>query len=251
MGRSLAAEQVLCRARLYRPARNTYHRLVNRSYHAERVSARYFLQQFVTRGMTVFDIGANRGLMAERFMELGAGHVVAVEPHPGLAATIRRRYAGVHVVEAAIGREPGTATLHVGRDDLHSTISRDWAELVGDRFVNTVDVPVVTLAELISEHGMPGFVKVDVEGYEDAALSTMQEPVAALSFEYQCSSVAITERCLTQLMGVGEYEFAGSLGEELRLDTEWTSADGLLEYLAGRRVGQADAHGDVYARVKR
>jgi FkbM family methyltransferase len=247
---SLAAEQALCRARLYRPARNTYHRLANRAYYAERVGARRFLQQFVTRGTTVFDVGANRGVMAELFLELGAGRVVAVEPHPGLAATIRRRYPSVHVVEAAIGREPGTGTLHVGRDNLHSTLSDEWAESLSDRFSGTLTVPVVTLAELICEHGVPGFVKVDVEGYEDAALSTIREPVAALSFEYQTSSLEITERCIAQLAGLGDYEFGASLGEELRLDTDWTSADALLEYLTGRRVAQTEAHGDVYARLK-
>ena len=241
---------MLCRARLYRPARNTYQRLLNRPYYAERVGARRFLRQFITRGMTVFDIGANRGVMAERFLELGAGRVVAVEPHPGLAATIRRRYPRVHVVEAAIGREPGTATLHVGRDDLHSTISGEWAEKVSDRFEETLSVPVVTLAELLGEHGKPGFVKVDVEGYEDAALSTLAEPVAALSFEYQCSSLAIAERCLAHLAGVGDYEFAASLGEELRLDTPWMGADSVREYLDVRLLAQADAHGDVYARLR-
>ena len=240
----------MCRARLYRPARNTYQRLLNRPYYAERVGARRFLRQFVPRGATVFDVGANRGLMAERFLELGATRVVAVEPHPGLAATIRRRYPSVHVVEAAIGREPGTATLHVGHDDLHSTISGDWAELVNDRFETTLTVPVVTLADLIVEYGTPGFVKVDVEGYEDAVLSTLGKPVSALSFEYQCPNLSIAERCVGHLAELGDYEFAASLGEELRLDTAWMTADGLVGYVHGRRRGQADAHGDVYARLK-
>ena len=128
------AERVLCSAHLYRPARNTYQRFFNRDYVGYRRAGRAFYGQFVGRGDLVFDLGANRGLMAEMFLELGA-RVIAVEPIPTLAMMIRRRYPSRALVveQCAVGDEPGTATLRLGADDLHSSISDESIERAGGR----------------------------------------------------------------------------------------------------------------------
>jgi hypothetical protein len=50
MTASPTAERVLCRARLYRPARNAYQRLLNRDHMAQRNAGRAFYGQFIERG---------------------------------------------------------------------------------------------------------------------------------------------------------------------------------------------------------
>jgi hypothetical protein len=54
-----------------------------RSYYQPRQQARRFFRPFVPTDGLVFDLGANRALRAELFLELGA-RVVAVEPIPRL-----------------------------------------------------------------------------------------------------------------------------------------------------------------------
>jgi FkbM family methyltransferase len=245
-------ETALCRAGLYKPARDTYQRVFNRAYFAGRADARRFLSQFVRPGCVAFDIGANVGLMSERFAELGAS-VVAVEPHPRLAATIRRRYPYVSVVEAAIGEQPGTAMLHLGRDHIYSTVSDDWMQLVRahpgwpDRWDGETEVLVITLAELIEIHGQPDFIKIDVEGHEDHVLSTLSHAVRALSFEYQCPDLDIGRRCVERLEDLGDYRFAAARGERFGLATDWLTAEALFDALEAEREGQENAHGDIYA----
>src|SRR5215217_9069422 len=177
MSAPATAERVLCRTRLYRPARNTYQRVLNREHMAKRREGRDFYRRFVPHGSLVFDAGANHGLMTEMFLELGA-RVVAIEPNPGLAATIQRRYGGRRLVveQCAIGRESGTATLHIGDNDLYSSISDEWVTRVRshpdlpDRWTDAVPTTVRTLDDLIAQHGAPAFVKIDIEGFEDQAL---------------------------------------------------------------------------------
>ena len=45
-------------------------------------------------------------------------------------------------------------------------------------------MPVTTLDRLIAQHGVPSFIKIDVEGFEDQVLAGLTHPVPALSFEF-------------------------------------------------------------------
>jgi FkbM family methyltransferase len=47
---------------------------------------------------------------------------------------------------------------------------------------------MTTLDELIGKHGVPVFIKIDVEGFEEAVLQGLSQPVRALSFEFTPSS---------------------------------------------------------------
>jgi FkbM family methyltransferase len=258
MTASATAERALCSARLYRPARNSYQRVFNRSYVAYREAGRRFYSQFVDRGDLVFDAGANRGLMSEMFLELGA-RVVAIEPHPDLATTIERRYRSrrLTVEQTAVGDRPGTATLHVGTDDVHSSISDEWIARVRehdelpDRWADTVAVPVNTLDDLIARRGEPAFIKIDVEGFEDKVLAGLSRAVRGLSFEYQCPALDMTTRCLARLDSLGAYDYQVAGGEQLAFTApDWTTADGVMERLTALRDREPIAHGDVYARLQ-
>src|SRR3954452_5561269 len=100
-------EGALCSARLYMPVRNTYQRVLNRSYYGDRVRTREFFAQLLAPGDLVFDVGANHGRMSEAFLELST-RVVAIEPNPTLAATARRRYEHrlAAVEQVAVGAQP-------------------------------------------------------------------------------------------------------------------------------------------------
>ena len=45
-------------------------------------------------------------------------------------------------------------------------------------------VPVTTLDALIERHGVPSFVKVDAEGFEEEVLQGLSRSIKALSFEF-------------------------------------------------------------------
>jgi FkbM family methyltransferase len=111
-------------------------------------------------GAIAWDVGAHVGffslLLAKR-----CERVLAVEPAPGhatrLRANVELNRAPVEVIEAAVGREPGTAHLVLADDGFSNRV------VDGD---GGVAVPQTTLDRLAEEHGFPAFIKIDVEGAE-------------------------------------------------------------------------------------
>jgi FkbM family methyltransferase len=199
---------LLAKLGLYRLVRSAYQRACNRPWFARRQALREKFRPYVEPGGLVFDIGAHRGEYADVFADLGA-RVVAVEPNPRLAELIRSRYGRrlTDVVCTAVGSTSRDGELHVGSDDQHSTLSLEWKAVAPERdWPHRVVVPVTTLDALIDEYGEPGFIKIDVEGYEADVLAGLSRPVRALVFEFQQALPDVRRACLRRLRELGSYE---------------------------------------------
>jgi FkbM family methyltransferase len=123
----------------------------------------------------VFDVGANYGLHALRFLVAGA-RVLAFEPNPECHRWFRTWCADNRVaceLEAvAVGERAGTTVLAVpqGRTYLGST-NADVRGKWPDATVRTVSVPQVALDDVVKDRQLvPDFVKIDTEGSEIAVL---------------------------------------------------------------------------------
>jgi FkbM family methyltransferase len=221
---------------------------------AARMDALY--ARFLRPRALAFDIGAHVGDRVSSFRRLGA-RVVAVEPQPGAFRALRLihgRDAGVTLVQAAMGDAPGRARLHVNtRNPTISTLSdafiraTDGAEgWEGQDWDGQIDVPMLTLDALVAEHGVPDFIKIDVEGLEDRVLSGLTLPVPALSFEVTTIQRDVAGRCLYRLGALGAYRFRLALGESQRFEgAGWCDAVSMRGRLAAL---PAEANsGDVYA----
>jgi len=237
----------------YRPVRNLYQRALNRPYWRFRVRRREFFRQFIDPGDLVFDIGANKGEYAEMLLELGA-RVVAIEPEPTIAKRTRQRFPQVRVVAAAAGPAPGHGRLRVNRHHALASMSERWvAATSSDAWTaGHIDVPVVTLDQLIRDHGSPAFAKIDVEGYEAEVLSGLSEPLPQIWFEYQCRLITATHKVLARLAELASYDF--NLTQNYPgLDTGFllpahVTADALLAEIEDLRDQDELIYGDVYAR---
>lgn len=133
-----------------------------------------FLRGCVSRGGTIVDVGANIGVYTlEAASVVGtAGRVVAIEPAPFHARSLRQNIElnaleNVSVVETAVGRESGEATLSRSNDDNLGMFS-----LGGAGGVEAHTVPVKTIDELLEERGIHSvdLIKMDIEGSEYDAL---------------------------------------------------------------------------------
>jgi len=218
-----------------------------------------FYARFIRPGDLCFDIGAHVGSRLGAWLPLGA-RIVAVEPQPDCMALLRRWYGNrpdIILVEQAVGAAPGVAELLVSaRTPTVTTLSPDWIEAVRRergfatvRWDQRLPVPVTTLDELISRHGLPAFCKIDVEGYELEVLQGLSQALPALSFEYLAAALAVARAGIDRLEALGRYEYNWSPGERRRLQSpNWLSAYQMLAALpAAARQG---ASGDIYARLQ-
>jgi FkbM family methyltransferase len=203
-------------------------------------------------GDLVFDIGANMGDRTAGYLRLGT-RVVAVEPQSDCVAALRRRYADrddVTIVAAGLGATPGTAEIAICSEaPVLSTMSTAWQEgrFSGYTWDRTETVTIRTLDDLIAEHGLPAFCKIDVEGFELEVLRGLSQPLPALSLEWTFEGLPRAQRCLDLLLALSpDTRFNLAVGEEPDLLLEqWSSADAVLERA---RAEGANGWGDVFAR---
>jgi FkbM family methyltransferase len=92
--------------------------------------------------------------------------------------------------------------------------ARGWSR---EHWGRRLRVPAVTLDQLIERHGKPGFLKLDVESFEDKALAGLSRPVRALSFEFTMIARSVAVCCLARCHELGPYRFNAAFGESQRL----------------------------------
>ena len=158
----------------------------------------------------------------------------------------------------AAGERTGTLTLRVNsRNPTVTTGSADFVAAAdgaagweGQVWDKTLTVPLTTLDALIAAHGLPAFVKIDVEGLEDAVLAGLSVPVPALSFEFTTIGRDVARRAMARLVALGFARFNVALGEtQVLVFDAPIDAAAMLAYLEA--LPQSANSGDVYAFAER
>jgi FkbM family methyltransferase len=207
-------------------------------------------------GALWFDIGANAGGKAAVFLKL-CGKLVAVEPDPNNFGILSRRLRfrpKATLVKAAVGARSGVLTLHCA--GAYSTVSKKEANLLRgkDGFMGgglaenalAVDVPVITLDELIRQYGGPAFVKIDVEGFEAEVFEGLSHSIRMICFEANLPAFEDeTVRCISKYSSLCEAEFNFTTEEppvQFARD-EWLSPSRMIECVKSRKLSYAEIYG--------
>lgn len=212
--------------------------------------------QFVQRGDLAFDVGAHVGDRVASFRRLGA-RVVAVEPQPAFATLlglIYRLSRNVVVEPVAVGRTAGSVRIMINPDNpTVSTASHDFVDAARNApgwetqcWSKSLDVPVTTLDALIKQHGVPSFIKIDVEGFEEEVLQGLSHPVKALSFEFTTIQRKVALACIDRCVSLGMSRFNAALGESKTfVHADWIDSGTIGKWL--RELPHEANSGDIYA----
>jgi FkbM family methyltransferase len=190
------------------------------------------LRRSIPLGGTVYDVGANIGyfaLLAARFAGDG-GRVIAFEPVPAIAELVREAAQRSSLAERVEVRAQAVA-LTAGTEALYVVADGSWSHLAsrgnpGD-LVDTIDVPVVTLDDVVAGGAPPpDVIKLDVEGSEGDVLRGATEVLRAHR------PVIVLELHDTHEEALPVLREAGYVFEAL--DGPWPAEDPRCKYLVAR-----------------
>jgi FkbM family methyltransferase len=150
-------------------------------------------------GHVIFDVGANEGQKTDIFLRLGA-KVVAVEPDERNQSILKQNFLSyrfikkpVVIVGKALSDQNGAETMWIDEPgSAKNTLNPKWVETLRTdssrfgkslEFAQKKEVETITLEELIRSHGLPFYIKIDVEGYEAVVLRGLRSAMRYLSFE--------------------------------------------------------------------
>lgn len=156
-----------------------------------------FYRSFLHHYSLIFDIGANDGHKVAAFTRI-ADRVIACEPDPANLAILNTRFGKnkkIIIEPVAISNKIGTEKLLIHQPgSALNTLNPGWKTILENnnngrwpaeiKFSDKViEVNTSTLDELINKHGIPNFIKIDVEGYEKMVIAGLSRPIQYISFE--------------------------------------------------------------------
>lgn len=127
----------------------------------------------------IYDVGMHNGDDSAYYLSRGY-RVVAIEANPELAATAKRRFENelssgkLVIINAGIFQQTGKRTFWVNRThSVASSFDEEMASKWGGE-VSPISVDCIRFEDILREHGVPFYLKIDIEGADSECLSALQ-----------------------------------------------------------------------------
>ena len=202
------------------------------------------VRHLIERGSTAIDIGLSIGMFANE-MARHAGRVIAFEANPAVADFARGLLPrNVEVINAALSAQAGCTTLRIPRTTRGRAIT-ELGTIAPENLlpgIDTISVEVATQRLDDQNIANCSFIKIDVEGHEEAVLDgaahtiTTQRPAVLVEINESSNAGGLARaiaRFAAQSYG-GFYLTRGRLRPIAEFDRARDQDDSLLSYGRGR-----------------
>lgn len=209
----------------------------------------------ILRKNMIFDIGFHRGAFTLAHLNNADDKVVAIEANPHLYNEGIARFNNdprVILLHYAAYSKLTTIPFYISNADTISTISKEWIE--DSRFskdyvwFEPINLPTITLDELIRWYGVPDLIKIDVEGAELDVVKGLSQKVNELCFEWAEESLEKINLTIEHLQSIGFTEFGYiNFDNPLERPTNWSSWD-KLDFNDKADPNRKETWGMIFAR---
>lgn len=214
-----------------------------------------FYKQFIQPGDLAFDIGAHLGNRTQAWLSLQA-KVIAVEPQPVCIKFLEKKFStnpDFKLLKVMLGPQPGSAPFSISTKSPTISTARgeDWRAQINGYSRKPalwdlhIEVPMITLDQMILSYGIPKFCKIDTEGFEWEVICGLNTPIAHLSLEYLAFDRKRLIDCVLKIQSLGDYICNFSPGESQQWYwSTWKSAQETINILEQEEL--PFVFGDLY-----
>jgi FkbM family methyltransferase len=159
----------------------------------------------------IFDIGFNNGDDTAFYLYRGF-NVIAVDANPIMTMNGSKRFAKeidegrLVIINKGIAPDRVSMPFYINTvNDQLSSFIKDAGGRGDDRTI-FVEVECVKITDLLSRYGIPHYLKIDIEGYDRKALSTI-DPTLYATIPTYISAECHEEGCIDELVRLGYNSF--------------------------------------------
>jgi FkbM family methyltransferase len=212
----------------------------------ERRKLKSFYKNFIGNSDFVITIGDVFSNITEIALNIGA-MVLVVEPLPE----------NFKVLQERLAKFPNSMLLHkdigafTAEFSYNQAYERNILPYSSNLTVseNQALVKITTVDELIREYGVPTFLKINANGFENEVLKGLSHKLFVISFSFYSYLHEKTIENIRRLIILGDYEFNWILDENPKFESKtWLSARELHTSMS--EFSKERFSGEIFARLK-